>query len=61
MRIYKISIEAGGVCPAWKDEKDVREELEAHMENAEEGDKLIIEIGEMTEEKYANLPEFQGF
>lgn len=61
MKIYKIGIEEGGVWAAWKDEEDVRAELDVHMENAEKGDKLIVEIDEMSEEEYANLPEFQGF
>lgn len=55
MKVYKISMNQSFlICP---DIRDATEELK----NLEIGDKLSIEVIEMTEEEFEDIDEFDGF
>jgi hypothetical protein len=60
MKVYKVTINESDVC-CEKNDCDVMEHLRTHINEGGEGDKMTVEISEMTEAEYRNLAEFQGF
>lgn len=61
MKVYKLSMpDTFGLrfCSFPESAKDA---LMTEIENTEIGDKLVIEVIEMTEEEYSKLPEFDGW
>ena len=63
MRVIKIHPEYFNWM-AFNAENDVEEVLktvEELLPELADGDRLIIEIGEMSEEEFSNLPEFPGW
>ena len=61
MKVYEIrpvEDEGGGlICESLS----IIEELMGGIENEEVGNKYILEIKEMDEQEYRNLPEWEGF
>ncbi len=45
----------------WKDLIHIKDDVIMHLVEGTVGDVIEISIGEMTEEEYENLPEFEGY
>lgn len=58
MKVFKVHME-GQWC-ALTHADDVREEL-AEIENWSPGESIRIEVAEMTQQEFDELPEFQGW
>lgn len=62
MKVYKVkhkTLQSGLVC--WKDLIQAVGEISMHLVEGSPGDVIEISIGEMSEEEYENLPEFEGY
>jgi isochorismate hydrolase len=60
MRVYKISM-AKGTCPfTEKTVSDAIAGIQSTVEEAEIGTEVTINVIEMTEKEYAELPEWTG-
>ena len=61
MKAYKLTIPSVGTGQYCIFPENARDGLMAEIETSEIGDKLEIEVLEMTEEEYSKLPEFEGW
>lgn len=60
--VYKIkhkTLQNPTVC--WSNMDSALEEIKSHLLDAEEGDKIEIEITKMDWDEFQNLSEFQGY
>ena len=60
MKVYSVkhkTLQSPSVC--WKDLIHTMGEINMHLIESDVND--VIEIKEMTEEEYENLPEFEGY
>lgn len=60
--VYKIkhkTLRNPTVC--WSNMDSALEEIKSHLLDAEEGDKIEIEITKMDWDEFQKLPEFQGY
>lgn len=60
--VYKIkhkTLQNPTVC--WSNMDSALEEIKSHLLDAEEGDKIEIEITKMDWDEFQKLPEFQGY
>lgn len=60
--VYKIkhkTLQNPAVC--WSNMDSALEEIKSHLLDAEEGDKIEIEITKMDWDEFQNLSEFQGY
>ncbi len=60
--VYKIkhkTLQSPTVC--WSNMDSALEEIKMHLQEAEEGDKIEIEITKMDYDEFVNLQEFQGY
>lgn len=59
--VYKIkhkTSQSPAVC--WSNMDSALEEIKSHLLDAEEGDKIEVEITKMDYDEFQKLPEFQG-
>ena len=62
MIVYKTQAQASGYGPlVWTSFQDVLIGLADIYEEMSVGDTFTLEIAEMTQEEYDNLPEFEGY
>jgi len=62
MIVYKINhrtLKSGSVI--WCAVEDALEEVKMHLLEGSKGDKIVIEITEMSRETFESLPEFTGY
>ena len=58
-RVHHNTLQGGSV--AWLTVQNAIEEIKMHLLEGEKGDRISVEITEMSEETYKKLPEFRGY
>ena len=60
MRVYTVRLEGFNSC-TYDSLEDAIEEVKSHFENGDTSIRIIIKLGDMTKEEFAQLPEFMGY
>lgn len=62
MKVFKISLphNGSGWC-AFQTAEDAIADIRSYLDDETSGFRVTLEIAEMTEEEFKNLPEFEGW
>ncbi|MEA4884288.1 MAG: hypothetical protein VB144_11670 [Clostridia bacterium] len=60
MKVWKVELFPGASTLCTENLAFLMQLLEADLEDSEVGDEITIKVREMTQEKYDNLPEWDG-
>ena len=61
MKVWKVTEGDGGGSPLYIDRMAVWDEIQGGLEYEEAGNKYLIEVEDMPEDTFYNLPEWDSF